>query len=259
MLETTVGRTQSTGLETEEARERGHLCQECSRLPDSSCTSSWAALMARSSGPAERRTSPTAPLLHLSHSSFRYLSHTPKLSPQDSPLMFAAASRSARPLTTRPATVASRVLERSAHLRRAASSFSAAPRAKPEPVTRAEVVSSVPRAVKLIGAGAIIAAFGLGLSIGKTAGAEGAGSTSASGNSSIRPTSPYALRLKAAAEAYPPAFGSTDDFLAGIDELRALFDRQGRPDDVSVDDADLESHGISASLELISRPSFAQV
>jgi hypothetical protein len=109
------------------------------------------------------------------------------------------------------------------------------------------------RAIKLFGIGAVFMAFGLGLQIGKAAQAEGAGPTSSSSSSSVRPSSPYALRLKAAADAYPPAFGSTDDFLAGINELKALFGRQGRPDDVSVDDADLESHGISAFLLLASR------
>lgn len=162
--------------------------------------------------------------------------------------MFSAASRSARPLSCRSATAAAaRNLEHSALPRRAASSsLPSSSAARAAPTTRTEVVSAVPKAIKLIGAGAVVAAFGLGLSIGKTAGAEGAGAKSST--SSIRPSSPYALRLKAAAEAYPPAFGSTDDFLAGIDELRALFGRQGRADDVSVDDSDLESHGISACL-----------
>lgn len=45
--------------------------------------------------------------------------------------------------------------------------------------------------------------------------------------------------------AYPPPFGTLEDYQSGINELQALFSRAGRPDDVSTDPGDLEEHGVS--------------
>ncbi|KAL7416145.1 putative D-lactate dehydrogenase cytochrome oxidoreductase protein [Mrakia frigida] len=45
---------------------------------------------------------------------------------------------------------------------------------------------------------------------------------------------------------YPPPFGSLADYQAGIDELKGIFAKNGRPDDVSTDPGDLEEHGFSA-------------
>lgn len=44
---------------------------------------------------------------------------------------------------------------------------------------------------------------------------------------------------------YPPPFGSLADYQSGIEELKALYAKNGRPDDVSTDPGDLEEHGVS--------------
>jgi hypothetical protein len=44
---------------------------------------------------------------------------------------------------------------------------------------------------------------------------------------------------------YPPPFGTIEDYQSGINELKALFLKDGRPDDVSTDPGDLEEHGVS--------------
>lgn len=98
-------------------------------------------------------------------------------------------------------------------------------------------LSGILRSTKIIAAGATLIAFSIGMYVGREAAGQ---------QPSTAPKSPYALKLKSQEEAYPPKFGSRGDFLKGIEELRHLFGALGRDDDVSVDEADLESHGISA-------------
>lgn len=98
-------------------------------------------------------------------------------------------------------------------------------------------LSGILRSTKIIAAGATLIAFSIGMYVGREAAGQ---------QSSTSSKSPYALKLKGQHEAYPPKFGSRGDFLKGIEELRQVFGALGRDDDVSVDEADLESHGISA-------------
>lgn len=116
-------------------------------------------------------------------------------------------------------------------LRRAASSTP-----PPSPAARKAPSSSQSGGLQtghyLVGAGAILIALAIGAKAG-----QGVRDTSSSSST----LSPYAAAKLSLQQKYPPPFGSADDYLKGIEELRVTFGRDAER--VSTDEADLEHHG----------------
>jgi D-lactate dehydrogenase (cytochrome) len=52
-------------------------------------------------------------------------------------------------------------------------------------------------------------------------------------------------RAKELQEAHQPSYGSKDDYESAIKDLREVFGRLGKADNVSTEDDDLQSHGVS--------------
>lgn len=100
------------------------------------------------------------------------------------------------------------------------------PQSQPRPPTAKPASTSLATVVLAVAAATVV---GYGVGAGFAGDDVGSGASSSS-------------------SAYPPPFGSVDDYNRGIAELRAIFSKDGREDDVSTDPGDLEEHGISTSV-----------